>query len=368
MLPVSLVPNLVCTNMDESQIVFGGTSDLLRCVERIKRQGARVIVVISSCPAGIIGDDLDAVADLSDDDCLVIPLKTDGNMSGDFLQGQLAGHLAIARAFFDRDTPPRPRTVNVFGEKMVVTNTQSNFEVVSDYLERMDVGVNCRFLNAATVDELRGFCSAELSLPAYGDYTANLLGQLIRDEFGGEVFDRPFPIGFDETADWLRELGTRFGRTTVAEALISSEGERYEDAIAQLKPSLAGKKLMVVSYNCELDWILKTALDLEMEIVRIGILNYSQDAGFRTRLNADFPVIENYDRFGRADEIEHLAPDVLLTNYASSAGANVPVADTIPMCPDVGFFSSITLARRWVRLMRLKLKGGWRDDAQLFRN
>lgn len=366
LLPVSLAPNLVCTNMDEPQIVFGGTDELLRCVERVKRQGARAIVVISSCPAGIIGDDLDSVADLSDETCAVVPLKTDGNMSGDFLQGQLAAHLAIARTLFDRDAPPRPRTVNVFGEKMVVTNTQANFEVVSGYLERMGVSVNCRFLNAATVDELRGFCSAELNLPAYGDYTARLLGQLIREEFGGETFDRPFPIGFDETAAWLRELGARFDCPHVAEELIASEARRYEEAIAQLKPSLAGKKLMVVTFNCELDWILKTAIDLEMEVVRIGILNYSQDTGFRTRLDVDFPVIENYDRFGRAGEIERLAPDVLLTNYASSAGDDVPVADTIPMCPDVGFFSSIALARRWVRLMRLRLKGGWRDDAQLF--
>ena len=366
LLPVSLTPNLVCTNMDEPQIVFGGTDALVDCVQRVKQQGARAIVVVSSCPAGIIGDDMDSVTKLADENCTILPIKADGNMSGDFLRGQLAAHLAVARTFFNRTVALRPRTVNIFAEKMVVTNTQSNFNTVRSWLERMDVSVNCRFLNAATIDELKGFCAAELNLPAYGDYTAQLLSKLIREEFGGEVFDRAFPIGFDETAAWLRELGKRFDRAHVAEDIISSEQLRYDQAIEQLKPHLAGKKLMIITYNCELDWILKTALDLGMDIVRIGILNYSQDAGFRTRLDADFPVEENYNRFGRDEELSTLAPDVLLTNYASSAGNIVPVADTIPMCPDVGFLSSIELAKRWARLLKLRLKGDWRDDGRLF--
>ena len=366
LLPVSLSPNLVCTQVAEPEIVFGGTDSLIDCVQRVKQRGARAIVVVSSCPSGIIGDEVGRTAVLSDDACTVLPIDAAGNMTGDFLQGQLAAHLAIARTFFDRTVERRPRTVNVFAEKMVVTNTQSNFELVRDFLARMDVAVNCRFLNAATIEQLRGFCAAELNLPAYGDYTARLLGQLIHDEFGGEVFERAFPIGFDETAAWLRELGERFDRTQVAEEIIACEQQRYEQAIDELRPQLEGKKLMIVTYNCELDWILKTALDLGMDVVRIGILNYSQDAGFRTRLDAEFPVVENYNRFVRSGEIEQLAPDVLLTNYASAAGNDVPVADTIPMCPDAGFLSSIMLARRWARLLQLRLKGGWHDDGQLF--
>jgi len=368
LMPTSIAPRLECTDMDEPQVVFGGTDALMDAVRRAKQRTPRphAVIVVSSCPAGIIGDDLERTAELSDADCTVLPIKTDGNMTGDFMQGHIAAHLAIARTFIDRSVKPQPRTANIFAEKPVVTNTQRNFDLISGFLSQMGVTVNCRFLNSTTTDELRGFCAGALNIPAYGDYTAQLLGRLIRDEFGGKVLERGFPIGHDETVAWLDEVAAFFGAQDAVPGIVGDQLALYDRAIEELRPHLAGKKLMVVTYNCELDWILKTALDLEMQIVRIGILNYSQDAGFRTRLNADFPVVEDYNRFARGDEIARLAPDVLLTNYASATAGDVPVADTIPMCPDAGFLSSIALARRWARLLRLKLKGGWKHDGLLF--
>ena len=123
---------------------------------------------------------------------------------------------------------------------------------------------------------------------------------------------------------------------------------------------------MIITFNYELDWILKPALDCGMEVVKIGVLNYSQDEGFRTRLGIELPVEEEYDRVGRADDVARCAPDVLLTNYASSLGDSVAVADTIPMCPDAGFDSGIKLVSRWARLLQLDVKGAWRRDERLF--
>ena len=368
LMPRSLSPRLECTDMDEPQIVFGGTDNLMDAVRAAKGGTPRpkAVIVVSSCPAGIIGDDVDRVRELSDDACTVLPIKADGNMTGDFQQGHIAAHLAIAREFIDRSVKAQPNTVNIFAEKPAVTNTERNFKLIRGFLEQLGLTVNCRFLNTTTVEELRGFCAGQLNLPAYGDYTAKLLGKLIREEFGGTVFDRGFPIGYIETVAWLEEVASFFGVQDRVADIVGAQSQAYDRAIEELRPHLAGKKLMVVTYNCELDWILKTALDLDMDIVRIGLLNYSQDAGFRTRLDADFPVVEGYERFGRTDEIEKLAPDVLLTNYASAVANAVPVADTIPMCPDVGFLSSIKLARRWARLLKLHLKGGWKDDGVLF--
>ena len=368
LMPHSLSPLLECTDMDEPQIVFGGTDALLAKVRAVKEgpRRPRAVIVISSCPSGIIGDDLGRVAELSDETCTVLPLKTDGNMTGDFMQGHLAAHLAIARAFIDRSVQPRPKTANIFAEKPSVTNTERNFRVMSGFLRRMGITVNCRFLCSTTTDELRGFCAGQLNIPAYGDYTARLLGKLISEEFGGHVLGRGFPIGLDETASWLSEVAGFFGVQDAVGPIVAEQRALYDAEVERLRPHLQGKKLMVVTYNCELDWILRTALDLGMRIVRIGLLNYSQDAGFRTRLNVDLPVVEDYNRQDRQGELARLAPDVLLTNYASALGKDVPVADTIPMCPNVGFTSSIELARRWSRLLALRLKGGWKDDGVLF--
>lgn len=366
LLPASLAPNFECTHMDESCIVFGGTDQLLAKVAELKKRKPAAIIVVSSCPSGIIGDDVERAAALSTAECPVLVLKADGNMTGDFLQGQLMASLSIARTFIGRDRQPLEKTVNVFAEKMVITNTQSNFETIASYLERMGVRVLCRFLHDATTDQLGQFAQASLCLPAYTDYTAQLMGQLFAEEFGATVFERGFPVGYDETVEWLREIGAFFDEEQAAERIIAEQEEAYRTEVARLKPALAGKRLMVVSYNCELDWILRTALDLDMEIVRIGVLDYSQDEGFRTRIERDLPVVQDYARENREREIAELEPDILLTNYTSPLGEAVPVADVIPMCPDVGFTSAITLAKRWAQLLKTKSKGSWREDGILF--
>ncbi|MGI6217090.1 MAG: nitrogenase component 1 [Coriobacteriales bacterium] len=366
LLPVSLSPNLECTEMGSSEIVFGGMEKLESKIEELENLNPPAIIVISACPSGIIGDDIDSTSGLSTEKTKVIPIRTDGNMSGDFLQGELMCYTRLARDLVDPNAPKVPRTVNVIAEKVCVTGTQQNFETIQEFLNRMDVRVNCRFIYDTTVEKIRNFCSAELTLPSYSDYTAKMVGDFFHDEFGCEIFDMGFPVGFDATCTWLRRLGKRFDRSEVAERIISEQQESYRRQIDELKPALEGKKLMVITFNSELDWILKTALDLGMEISKICALDYSQDIGFRSNLGIDLPVELDYDPSNRASDLARISPDILLTNYASSVSEDVPVSDTIPMCPEVGFDSAITLARRWAKLMASNLKGDWQQDEPLF--
>jgi nitrogenase molybdenum-iron protein alpha/beta subunit len=227
--------------------------------------------------------------------------------------------------------------------------------------------VNCRFLCETTFDSLENFCSAQLNLLAYKDYTGKLLEDFFTREYGSVFYDAAFPVGFAETEEWLRGVAAFFGRPEAAEAIISEHAERYAHEVEALKPVLKGKKLMVITYNHELDCILKTAIDVGIEVVKIGVLNFSQDEGFRTRLDIPLPVEENYDRDNREKDLEHYQPDILLTNYASSIADEVFVADTIPMCPDVGFYTGLDMAKRWARLLKLNLKGEWKQDERLFK-
>lgn len=368
LLPASLSPNLECTEMGQPEIVFGGMEKLEAKVRQILERQPKptAVVVVSSCPAGIIGDDIEKMASLSTRETPVIPICADGNMAGDYMQGMFMAYTDLARGIIDRTVEPRPRTVNVISEKMVVTGTEQNFELVNGFLERMGVKVNCRFLYDCPTQNLRNFLEAELLLPAYSDYSAKTLIDFFETEYGCKSYERGFPIGYDETCDWLREIGERFDSTDEAERIIDEQKAAYEAEVAQLRPQLEGRKLMVITYNSELDWILKTAIDCGMKVVKIAALDYSQDFGFRSRLGIDLPVELHYDPQKRAFDIAELEPDVLLTNYASSVTQNVPVCDTIPMCPYAGFESGIMLAKRWALLLKMNLEGGWKDDESLF--
>lgn len=366
LLPVSLSPSIQCTEMGESEIVFGGMDTLEDKIKEIKRSKPKAIVVVSSCPAGIIGDDISKVEKLSDGETKIIPLRTDGNMAGDYLQGMLMAYTTLAKAFIDRSVQPDMSIVNVLAEKIIDTNSESNLETIKGYISKLGLEVNCRFLYNTDVDSLINFKKAGLNLLAFGDYTGKMLGDYFEKEYGAEIFRKPFPVGFNNTAKWLRLLGKRIGKTVEAEEIIKREEEVYRRKISKLRPVLEGKKVLVLTYNHELDWILQTAMDAGMEIVKIGILSFSQDEGFRTELDLKCPVEIDYDKEKRSEDVEKYKPDVLLTNYASSIADKVKISDIIPMCPNVGFESGIKTVERWAQLMRLNRKGDWTGDAEVF--
>ena len=132
---------------------------------------------------------------------------------------------------------------------------------------------------------------------------------------------------------------------------------------------LTGRRLMIITYNHQLDWILSAALDAGMEIVKLGILNYSQDEGFRSSLPqaADLDVEDPYDPEQKLDDVRRLAPDILLTNYQSEMGGLSVTLDTIPMCPDMGFFSGLEMVERWTRIFDSGQEGDWCNDRYLLK-
>ena len=369
-LPSSIVPNMVSTEMTEDDMVFGGTEKLLDTILKIKNRRPRpkAVIVVSSCPAGIIGDDIEKAKALSEPDFPVIILKADGNLTGDYLQGMLMTYTQLARQIIEPAAAVCQNTVNVIFEKVVSKNTESNFNTMSRYLSRMGVRVNCRFLCNTDFDSLKNFCSAPLNLLAYKDYTGIILEDFFKKEYGSRFYEDPFPVGFAETESWLKGVGKFFGKEREAEEITEQNRRIYRERIGNVRKSLAGKKLMVVTYNHDLDWILKTAMDAGMDIVKLCILNNSQDEGFRSRLpeTAAIEKEENYDRENRVRDLEKYRPDILLSNYETAADRQYCITDTIPMCPDVGFFSGLEMAERWAGLFNMNLEGEWQNDRKLF--
>lgn len=366
LLPVPIAPNLESSEMSESEMIFGGMEKLTDTVKKIKRRRPPAIIVVSSCPAGIIGDDIDRVTSLADDKTSIVTIKADGNLSGDYLQGMLLAYTQLAGQMIKRKVPVIPNTVNIVFEKVVAKNTESNFQIIRGFLQRMGIRVNCRFLCNTTCEQLENFVSAPLNLLAYKDYTGNMLKDFFTENYQSRFFDDPFPVGFDQTCRWLLKLGEFFGRSETAQELIDEHRRLYKERIHAVRPVLEGKRLMIITYNHNLDWILKAALEAGIVIVKLGILNFSQDEGFTSALQMDLPLELDYDRAMRIPDIQKYQPDIVLSNYDSSTVSQALLSDTIPMCPDVGFFSGLLMVERWAKLIDMKLEGDWKHDEPLF--
>lgn len=368
-LPSSLIPNVLSTDMSETDMVFGGSENLLSKVKSIlnSKSPPPAIVIVSSCPSGIIGDDIDDALSLSTERTKIVTVKAEGNLTGDYLQGMLMAYTSLAKQIIDRNVEKRERTVNIVFEKVVARNTEMNFQRLKTFLTRMNISVNCRFLCNTSYASLRDFCSAELNLLAYRDYTGKILEDFFIKEYGASFFEKQFPIGFKETSDWLLALGKHFDASDEAKSIISENEIIYQNRIKSVRPKLEGKKLMIITYNHELDWILNAALDCDMKIVKICVLNFSQDEGFRSSLSEidGIEVVENYDKDERSSDIKRLKPDIILSNYEPVSEQSC-ITDTIPMCPDNGFFTGLEMVERWSRLFSKSKEGEWLNDRKLF--
>lgn len=368
-LPSSLIPNVLSTDMSETDMVFGGSENLLSKVKSVlnSKSPPPAIVIVSSCPSGIIGDDIDDALSLSTERTKIVTVKAEGNLTGDYLQGMLMAYTSLAKQIIDRNVEKRERTVNIVFEKVVARNTEMNFQRLKTFLARMNISVNCRFLCNTSYASLRDFCSAELNLLAYRDYTGKILEDFFIKEYGASFFEKQFPIGFKETSDWLLALGKHFDASDEAKSIISENEIIYQNRIKSVRPKLEGKKLMIITYNHELDWILNAALDCDMKIVKICVLNFSQDEGFRSSLSEidGIEVVENYDKDERSSDIKRLKPDIILSNYEPVSEQSC-ITDTIPMCPDNGFFTGLEMVERWSRLFSKSKEGEWLNDRKLF--
>lgn len=368
-LPSSLIPNVLSTDMSETDMVFGGSENLLSKVKSVlnSQTPPPAIVIVSSCPSGIIGDDIDDALSLSTERTKIVTVKAEGNLTGDYLQGMLMAYTSLAKQIIDRNVEKREKTVNIVFEKVVARNTEMNFQRLKTFLTRMNISVNCRFLCNTSYASLRDFCSAELNLLAYRDYTGKILEDFFIKEYGASFFEKQFPIGFKETSDWLLALGKHFYASDEAKSIISENEIIYQNRIKSVRPKLEGKKLMIITYNHELDWILNAALDCDMKIVKICVLNFSQDEGFRSSLSEidGIEVVENYDKDERSSDIKRLKPDIILSNYEPVSEQSC-ITDTIPMCPDNGFFTGLEMVERWSRLFSKSKEGEWLNDRKLF--
>ncbi len=364
-LPRQLNPLIVSSDMNERGVIYGGENDLYNTLYAAMKQKPEAVFVVTSCPSGVIGDDPDTVIKKIRSSFPAIPvcaITTDGNIRGDYMQGVINACLEGAAGLIDRTQESRDDQVNILAEKNIANNAEANFQVVIQLLNKMGVGVNCRFVRNTTVKALENFNRARLNLLAYEDHFGRLLRSYFSTHFQATFASYPFPVGMHATRQWLLDIGSFFDKSHIAKATADEYQQRYQKAIARIRPSLAGKKIMIVSYIHDVDWILETAFDLDMEVQKVGILHYSQDHLFRTRYTNRFALELDYTPEKRDADLLRFCPDLLLCNYVPR---DLPLplhVDGIPLCPDVGFYGGLALANRWTALLKAPLVEGWRQD------
>ncbi len=325
-----------------------------------------MVFVVTACPAGLIGDDVALAigqAQAVSPRTRIIPIEVDGNLNGGFGEGWLDACQKGAAALIDPSRQPADAAVNLIGET-AYGRTEHNYQQMASLLQALDLRINVRFVQRATVASLNNFGQAGLNLLAHTSFANRQLADFLRDRFGAVFAEQTFPIGFDQTERWLREIAQHFGRLSAAELVLAKLRREYHQGLQASQALLQGKRLMLlVTYGPDVDWILETAFDCEMTVVQLAVLRLPGESDFQTRYGDHIPVRFGYRPEQQVEDIRQMQPDLVVSGFTRQELPAVTRYDTFPPSPPVGAQANLELARRWCRLLRAPLAEGWKQDA-----
>ena len=361
--PDPLAPNLVSTDVDEAEMIYGGTEKLTETLKLVLKSKPPVVFVATACPSAIIGDNIpQAIADAQpvSPETKIIPLRTDGNMTGGSLNGMLSSLFDGFVSMADRNLPVKPGHAN-----LLFNYDKTRTEQVTKLVSKLGLKINCSFshgLRDANADDFKKFVQAPLSLPEETGFIAPFLEQFIDEEFNCKLAKYPFPRGYRETEQWLYHIADFFDKRKLAEEILKPERTKYFAEMQAHKKILAGKKIMIVWRGGPLDWQIDTAIDAGMEIVKVAIMAKKEDVKLDSRYEDILPFEYMFHPDDLVPRLTELKADCVVTSTRNDLIRGKWVVLDSNNVKDYLFGSCVQLAKRWAMLFQSPLIEGWRYD------
>ncbi len=264
----------ICTNIQEADTIYGGVNKLRHSVEEAyKRYNPKVIYITTSCASGIVGDDVQAVAEEMSDE-LGIPVfavECEGFKSRIWSTGFDAAFNGILQTAVKPPKKKQSDLVNIF-----------NFSGVDSFTPLLKtIGLRPNYLvESRSVDEISQMSEAACTATIC-ETLATFVGDRLEKLYGIPQVIAPAPYGIQWTDRWLREVASFTGKQSIVEAAIRSEHERIEAELNQLREFFAGKKVYIFSGASYAHNMASVCHDLGLEV--IGITTYHHDQSYDTK-------------------------------------------------------------------------------------
>ena len=227
------IPDLISTNLAETDIVFGGERVLVATLESTARNDIRAIFVLSTCIIDTIGDDVAAVCE-QEYGIPVIRVPTAGFLGGTFQGGLNNALCAIAGL---ANPCVKHLSVNIIGEKNLEYEVEENYGEVARLLSLLGIPVNLRYVRNCELDRIGRLGAARLNVLRDQDLVPT--GEFLKQRFGTPYLVS-YPTGFDGTIRFLEAVATLCG-TESGEALFAEQA-RQDKTIADFG-DLSGEKV-----------------------------------------------------------------------------------------------------------------------------
>jgi len=245
---VNYMPYALSTDMQEDEIIFGGEKKLKKAIEEaIKIFNPKAIGIFSTCPVGLIGDDVHAVAREMEE-------KFPGvNIFGFSCEGykgvsQSAGHhIANNKVFTDvvgqLDKPKDGNfRLNILGEYNIGGDA---FEI-ERIVELCGLDLHSTFSGNSEYDEFASAHTADLNV-VMCHRSINYLAEMMEQKYGIPWFKVNF-VGAEATAKSFRKIAQYFGDAKLierTEKTIALEMEEVAKVRDDVRKRCQGKLAML---------------------------------------------------------------------------------------------------------------------------
>ncbi|MCB2294817.1 nitrogenase [Clostridium algoriphilum] len=257
-LPVQNI-KVICTNLQESDMVFGGIAKLEQSIrDAWNRHKPKTIFIGTSCATGIIGDDVDSTASKLERELKipVIPIHCEGFKSNHWSTGFDAVQHGILRQIVRKNPKKQKDLVNVI-------NLWGS-DVFTPMLSELGLRVNY-VIDLATVDQLAQMSEAAATV-SFCHTLSSYLAAGLEQEFGVPEIKSPQPYGFVGTDAWLRELSRVTHTEEKAEIYIEKEHARIAPRLKELRKLLKGKKGYVATGSSYAHGLISVLRELGVEV------------------------------------------------------------------------------------------------------
>ena len=270
----NFIPYAFSTDIQDSNIVFGGEEKLKQAIreayELFKPKG---IAIFSTCPVGLIGDDVHRVARQMKEEFPGV------NVFGFSCEGyrgvsQSAGHHIANNGLYknlignnDNYVRKNKYAINVLGEY----NIGGDAFAIDSLFEKIGVDIVATMSGNSTLEQFETAHTADFSL-VMCHRSINYVAEMLETSFGIPWAKANF-IGAEATAKTLRKVGQYFGDQELIdriEVVIAEEMVAVETAIAQARAKTEGKTAMLFVGGSRAHHYQELFTELGMEILVAG--------------------------------------------------------------------------------------------------
>ncbi|HKI48626.1 MAG TPA: nitrogenase molybdenum-iron protein alpha chain [Desulfobacteria bacterium] len=235
------------TDMQEREIIFGGEKKLRTAIqEAYDTFKPKMISVFSTCPVGLIGDDVHSVTREMQEKLGI----TIFGFSCEGYKGvsQSAGHHVANNGLFkhviglDDTVQEGEYKINLLGEYNIGGD---GFEI-DRILDACGIKIISTFSGNSSVDHFSNSHTADLNL-VMCHRSINYVADMMEQKYGIPWMKINF-LGAESTSNSLRKIAQYYGDQKLkdrVEEVIAEEMPAVEEAIAEIKPRLEGKLAMM---------------------------------------------------------------------------------------------------------------------------